>query len=221
MKRYEHGVSPPPEKVTIDADYVVEWYVENDAVKYRQFTVDGPPTGAFRHKSGDKMPTREISHGVVCVVLEVPLPLMEKVTTQLRASRKIRGAAPYLQTAAAAAGREGAMLERMAKLEIENKKLRALALDNARILDQYDERIIQAEKELDEPLVGRLKPAYPTSVPHSRKGFGRAWVMDTNNQLDSIEVQATAELNKIRSVLDEKRADVAAQLLAKMPDGDW
>lgn len=229
MKRLDE---PSSATIQIPADYVVEWYVENNTERYKRLAIVGVPTvevPTFNHRSRQSCTKQQPTHAVVCSVMEVPLAKLESITSQLKKSQRLRPCASYLASAAMAADGAGEMRDHLAALEMENKLLRELALDHAKKLDGYDEGINQTEEHLDESLRHKIEPhgAPPFNiVPGWGKvpglmAIGKRWQESTKQRLASIEAIAKVELARVRSALDEKRADVAAKLLRDLPDGEW
>lgn len=197
----------PELMISIPADRVVEWYVENDHERYKALSTCGVPAreeAKFDSRTGARSITFIPTHAVVCVVLEVPFKELERTTNALRSSRKIRPSAPYLMKAAEAANGAAEVRDRAASYELENKMLRKLLMELGLVLNCYDH---------GQP---KLAAASVTGTPGPKR-----WVRYIESRLNEIKRAASSELSNVRAMLDEKRASVAAQLLSQQPDGDW
>lgn len=213
------------------SDLVVEWYVENDAARYKRLSVVGVPSlkeevrssGYPRSRSPEPREYKEVpTHAVVCLVLEVPLPQLESITNQARTSSKLRPGTPYLMAAAEAADDAASFRDRIAALELLVKKLQLEVLDEAHTLDSYDKAIDGAEDRLDETIWNRM-PDLRGFLNHrpSRAEIGIRHAERAKRRLGELQAEASNEVKRMHLALDEKRADVAAKLLAGLPDGDW
>ncbi len=220
-----------------ESDFVVEWCVENDHGRYKRLSIVGAPATkteeAIRHEDRSKpdlygKPTGKYrtlhtpTHAVVFVAMEVPLPKLEAVTSELRNSTKIRPAASYLTTAAEAADSAAEFRDKMARLELENKRLKELVLDHARTLDDYDKRISKAKNLDGTALRYKIEPAFDKGQwVGTVEGIGSRWAAKAKKDLAATSVRAYEQLSRAHAALDEKRAEVAAKLLSGLPDGDW
>lgn len=207
----------PEAQATVPADFIVEMYIENDIRRYQKLSLCGPLVEEikqrYNYQTNKHEQYSEATHAVVCCVMEVPKPRLEEVTSALRRSSKLRPAASYLVRAAEAADDASKLFDRLALLEAENAALRDVILDQADSLDQYDKNIETAEEHLDEHLLYRIAP---DDRPPGK--VGKRWTQIAKTTLAHIKSSEAEALKRMHNAINEKKAEVAAQLLARMPD---
>jgi len=211
----------PPQTASFSADYVVEWSVENDPDRYKRLSTVGVPTRdeVTYDRRGKKRTEKIPTHAVVLVALEVPLPELEKVTSQLKASRLVRPMAPVLQLMIESASGATEWRDRCAKLEKEVRDLQLLAVSKACMIDAHEVGIARAcDLTDDEHLWSRC--GVSVSNPGA-KLLGIRNQEETKKEINLITVGSCNYIKQVRTALDEKRADVAARLLAALPEGDF
>ena len=179
--------------VRFPSDYVVEWYVENNPERYKRLTVgrEVPRTREKVYDDSGRPQTKEtITHAVLCVVMEVPLPELESVTSQIRTSINLKPA-DYLLNSAKHADASSELADRCLLLERHVLKLR--------------DELIREGRRQDHGAHGLTDKGGPNEDRLARR-------------IHEINALAFHETDKVREALAEKEASVAARLLLSLDD---
>lgn len=173
--------------------YVVEWFVE-DAERYERLSRvplpqdkregTGPTGGRYKDV---------VRPAIITVLLEVPLPAVDGVTTLLRQGN-VRGS-QYLKTCAEHADPATKTRDRALYLERYSAKLEAALRSVARRADRR-------ATELDDE-------------------YAPSYVAEVEGLIANADAATCIETNAVRAALDERKTEVAAKLLSGLPDGDW
>ncbi len=175
--------------------YVVEWFVE-DAGRYERLRRVAPDKVVREQRPSPSLPhgskTSVVSTAIITCLLEVPLPAVDGVTTALRQGN-VRGS-QYLKTCSEHADDAAVLKDRSLYLERYVEKLQDLVVKYAKIAD---------------------------AAAGPRDGNARRHEVDAVAVLQVEAKMVGHEIAMVRGALDERKTEVAAKLLAALPDGDW
>lgn len=169
--------------------YVIEWCVE-DVKRYERLSKNALKVEKRDGRAADGRPTTdEATNSIITAVLSVPRPMTEHVTTMLRSAPDLRPAL-YLPAASACADDAAAANDAIVKMRLVVSRLEELCFSFARQLDRV-------------------------------QGTG-THEAELRAELDRTKLGITKRVDKVvddfKKALEEKQINVAAKLLAAMPD---
>ena len=190
--------SDPPKHISEIEAYAIEWAVE-DPDRYERLArsnaggdVVEDPDDTRYWSENRKRRTKVIPNTVITCVLSVPRQDTERVTNALRAAPGLKKDAMYLSKAAQ--GADG-----VSTIQDEAVKLRLWVEELERLITTTVAKAINLGAD---PVIGKNMLSDLATARHKHK--------TTTNQV-----------HEIMTALREKRTDVAADLLRKLPEEEW